>query len=174
MPIGKNAIKRVVNNGYANLKSDAPDMENSVVVESKAPAQKKSRAKNPVPKGVTSGSSSGTKNPAPKAAISIEGVVKNTVTKKAKPKTVKIIPLEDENAKVEKDLIEEKAIEQKEVKAEPKEVKAEAVEALEPAPKASMESEPDFNPVSTAEKLSDKESAVGYTNIGREIPVYLL
>ena len=33
MPIGKNAIKRVENNGYSKVKSDAPDMENSVVAE---------------------------------------------------------------------------------------------------------------------------------------------
>ena len=33
MPIGKNSIKRVANNGYSNLKSSSPDMENSTVVE---------------------------------------------------------------------------------------------------------------------------------------------
>ena len=32
MPIGKNAIKRVSNNGYSNVKTTAPDMENSVVL----------------------------------------------------------------------------------------------------------------------------------------------
>ncbi|MBQ7831504.1 MAG: hypothetical protein IJ393_05480 [Clostridia bacterium] len=32
MPIGKNAIKRVENNGYSNVKSSAPDMENSHVI----------------------------------------------------------------------------------------------------------------------------------------------
>lgn len=31
MPIGKNSIKRVQNNGYSSLKSTAPDMENSTV-----------------------------------------------------------------------------------------------------------------------------------------------
>lgn len=36
MPIGKNAIKRVSNNGYSSVKSTAPDMENSVVAEPKA------------------------------------------------------------------------------------------------------------------------------------------
>ena len=41
MPIGKNAIKRVANNGYSNVKSSAPDMENSVV-EEKKPAKKES------------------------------------------------------------------------------------------------------------------------------------
>ncbi len=32
MPIGKNAIKRVENNGYSKVKSTAPDMENSNVI----------------------------------------------------------------------------------------------------------------------------------------------
>ncbi len=32
MPIGKNAIKRVENNGYSKVKSAAPDMENSNVI----------------------------------------------------------------------------------------------------------------------------------------------
>ena len=31
MPIGKNAIKRVSNNGYSNIASTAPDMESGVV-----------------------------------------------------------------------------------------------------------------------------------------------
>ena len=33
MPIGKNAIKRVENNGYSKVASSAHDMENSEVVE---------------------------------------------------------------------------------------------------------------------------------------------
>ena len=32
MPIGKNSIKRVANNGYSNVKTEAPDMENSTVI----------------------------------------------------------------------------------------------------------------------------------------------
>ena len=32
MAIGKNAIKRVENNGYSNVKTTAPDMENSNVI----------------------------------------------------------------------------------------------------------------------------------------------
>ena len=32
MPIGKNAIKRVENNGYSKVKTSAPDMENSHVI----------------------------------------------------------------------------------------------------------------------------------------------
>ena len=33
MPVGKNSIKRVANNGYSNVKTEAPDMENSSIVE---------------------------------------------------------------------------------------------------------------------------------------------
>ena len=54
MPIGKNAIKRVQNNGYAKVASTAPDMENSHVIANLdpqvdekivAPIEKKSAAK---------------------------------------------------------------------------------------------------------------------------------
>ena len=31
MPIGKNALKRVTNNGYSKVSASAPDMENSTV-----------------------------------------------------------------------------------------------------------------------------------------------
>ncbi len=37
MPIGKNAIKRVENNGYSKVKTDAPDMLNSTVIGGTAP-----------------------------------------------------------------------------------------------------------------------------------------
>ena len=63
MPIGKNALKRVENNGYSKVKSTAPDMENSEVVEKveapvkaeekavkSAPAPKKTTAKKPAAK----------------------------------------------------------------------------------------------------------------------------
>ena len=37
MPIGKNSIKRVANNGYTAVKSDAPDMQNSTVIANISP-----------------------------------------------------------------------------------------------------------------------------------------
>ena len=37
MPIGKNAIKRVENNGYSKVESSAPDMENSHVIANPDP-----------------------------------------------------------------------------------------------------------------------------------------
>ena len=42
MPIGKNAIKRISNDGYSNIKASAPDMENSVVANEKPVAKKAS------------------------------------------------------------------------------------------------------------------------------------
>lgn len=39
MPVGKNSIRRVANNGYSKVKTEAPDMENSTVV-----AARKTRA----------------------------------------------------------------------------------------------------------------------------------
>ncbi|MDY3846219.1 MAG: hypothetical protein SOZ62_04855 [Eubacteriales bacterium] len=32
MPVGKNSIRRVANNGYSKVKTEAPDMENSKIV----------------------------------------------------------------------------------------------------------------------------------------------
>ncbi len=57
MPIGKNALKRVENNGYSKVESSAPDMENSNVIANIdeqvmdkiiAPVEKKTRAKKTV------------------------------------------------------------------------------------------------------------------------------
>lgn len=68
MPIGKNAINRVKNNGYSNVETSAPDMENSVIANpdpqvvekmvkpveektaKKAPAKKATAKKAPVKK----------------------------------------------------------------------------------------------------------------------------
>ena len=37
MPVGKNSIKRVTNNGYSKVASKAPDMENSTVIANPSP-----------------------------------------------------------------------------------------------------------------------------------------
>ena len=54
MPIGKNALKRVSNNGYSQVKTAAPDMENSTVSETtpevKAPAKIKETSAKCTPK----------------------------------------------------------------------------------------------------------------------------
>ena len=46
MPIGKNSISRVKNNGYANIANSAPDMQDSEVSKKKtAPVSKKQPTK---------------------------------------------------------------------------------------------------------------------------------
>ncbi len=74
MPIGKNSLKRVGNNGYSNVKTTAPDMENSEIIEEakapkseKAAAPKKAPAKKPA---AEKASASGAKKPASKKASS--------------------------------------------------------------------------------------------------------
>ena len=76
MPIGKNAIKRVSNNGYSNVKTVAPDMENSIVRESentdsvsekKAPLKKNAKKAAPVKKAADNA-----KKPTPKKSMESE------------------------------------------------------------------------------------------------------
>jgi hypothetical protein len=67
MPIGKNSIKRVANNGYSKVESKAPDMENSTVAEpqEKKPATKKATtAKKPAVKATEAKKPAATKKPA--------------------------------------------------------------------------------------------------------------
>jgi trigger factor len=95
MPIGKNAINRVKNNGYSNVETSAPDMENSVIANpdsqvvekmvkpveektaKKAPA-KKTAAKTPAkkaeaPTAETPAKKAPAKKPAAKKAPANEG-----------------------------------------------------------------------------------------------------
>ena len=72
MAIGKNAIKRVTSNGYSNVKSAAPDMENSEVsvdktVVSEKKTVKKATPKAIAPKKVTAPKAKATAKPATKA-----------------------------------------------------------------------------------------------------------
>lgn len=53
MPIGKNSIKRAVNNGYSKVKTTAPDMENSVIVEKEEVKVEKKAVKKPATKKAT-------------------------------------------------------------------------------------------------------------------------
>lgn len=57
MPVGKNSLKRVTNNGYSKVATAAPDMESSVIVtpeepkeEVKAAIVKSAPKKNTAPK----------------------------------------------------------------------------------------------------------------------------
>ena len=89
MPIGKNAIKRVENNGYSKVKTSAPDMENSHVIAAPdpqvtekliAPVEKKTAKKvaekkaacKPAAKKATPA----TKKPAVKKAVAVKPVAK--------------------------------------------------------------------------------------------------
>ena len=82
MPIGKNSIKRVKNNGYSAVQTSAPDMENSTVIASPAPeviemlapSAKKTAAKpkkttSTATKRTTAAKKSGKKVSAPKAPV---------------------------------------------------------------------------------------------------------
>ena len=84
MPIGKNAIKRVENNGYSKVKSTAPDMENSEVVVAAEPAPTvvefvpapvKSAEKKPAAKKPTAKKPAAKKAPVKKAGKSVEPAI---------------------------------------------------------------------------------------------------
>ena len=86
MPIGKNAIKRISNNGYSNVTSSAPDMENSVVNEEKEISPKKQdSAKKTAPVSKTA-PKAGTKK-APSAKSSTKAPTKKATTKSAAKST---------------------------------------------------------------------------------------
>ena len=81
MPIGKNAIKRISNNGYSNVTTSAPDMENSVVNEEKEIAPKKENsAKKTAPVSKTAPKAGTKKTPSAKSST-------KAPTKKAAPKS---------------------------------------------------------------------------------------
>ena len=92
MPIGKNALKRVTNNGYSNVSTSAPDMENSEVAEVKEkeekPATKKS-TKKPATTEVKV-TKAEEKKPATKSAP------KKPAAPKAKPEEKPVLVLEEE------------------------------------------------------------------------------
>ena len=81
MPIGKNAIKRVENNGYSKVKSTAPDMENSEVVVAVEPAP---AVVEPVPAPVKSAE----KKPAAKKPAAKKPAAKKTAPVKKAGKSV--------------------------------------------------------------------------------------
>ncbi len=111
MPIGKNALKRVENNGYSKVETQAPDMENSTVIANidqqvvekiLAPVEKKAKAR-------------GRKKAAP-----VEAVAEVPVEKPAKRKYTK-----RKVAVAEAPVVEAKPAKRKYVKRRPEEKKAE-------------------------------------------------
>ena len=89
MPIGKNAIKRVTNNGYSKVQTDAPDMENSEVVSAKIEAaeEKKIAPKKSAPKKTSA------KKPAPKKSMEKEPDFSPVKTAEKKLKTTLLYAL---------------------------------------------------------------------------------
>ena len=84
MPIGKNALKRVSNNGYSAVKSTAPDMENSeVVVKTKQEQPKKK------PTSAKSAPKTKTAKPEEKPAAKKSAPVKKADDAKKAPAKVK-------------------------------------------------------------------------------------
>ena len=97
MPIGKNAIKRVENNGYSNVKTEAPDMINSTVISGTSKEvmdmveKSVNKAVKPVKKAVEPATEAVVEAPAePVVEVKVEAkkttAKKSTTTKKAAPK----------------------------------------------------------------------------------------
>ncbi len=90
MPIGKSAIKRVSKNGYANIVSRAPDMEDSVslkteeAVKPKASAKAKTAATKTVAKSLAKG-----EKPAEKKAEKTTNIKNTPRPVSNKPQNVK-------------------------------------------------------------------------------------
>ena len=83
MAIGKNAIKRVENNGYSKVQTTAPDMENSHVIANPDPQVtekliapvEEATAKKPVAKKTTAKKTTAKKAPA-KTSVKKDAVVR--------------------------------------------------------------------------------------------------
>ena len=97
MSIGKNSIRRAVNNGYSKVKTSAPDMENSEVLETVAPVATSAAVQPAVKKTATKKTTAKTTavkrtvlTPPTAVAESVEVIkekpVKKTVEKKATAK----------------------------------------------------------------------------------------
>ena len=79
MPVGKNALKRVTNNGYSKVNTSAPDMEHSVVNEPIIEVKEE-------PQKVATLKAEPKKNTAPRAK---KPEVKKPAVKQAEPKIEK-------------------------------------------------------------------------------------
>ena len=94
MAIGKNAISRISNNGYSNVKTTAPDMENSAVVEEKKPPVKKTVAKatpKTAPKTTNSAPKKAPARTTPKSAP--KATPKKVAPKKSLEKELELAPV---------------------------------------------------------------------------------
>ena len=96
MPIGKNSIKRVTNNGYSKVTSKAPDMENSVALEEskeikETPKAQPAEAKKTAQKAPAARKSTG-------GVSNKKGTVKKPAT--AKKETAKVVKPEENTSYV--------------------------------------------------------------------------
>ena len=83
MSIGKSSIKRAANNGYSNVATSAPDMENSVVVEPVVEAPVVEEVKAPVAEVKAPAKKKATKKPAAKKPAAKKACAPKTVGKEA-------------------------------------------------------------------------------------------
>lgn len=93
MPIGKSSIARVANNGYSNVKTEAPDMENShienpVEMTEKVAAKKQASVKSGRTGASKSSSATGSKTNV-KVVAKKTSKIKNTETKTSEVKAEK-------------------------------------------------------------------------------------
>ncbi len=94
MPIGKNSLKRVTNNGYSSVKTSAPDMENStVIIEKEEP---KAKAEGTKTATVTAGAKTATKNTATKKTSTAKKPAATKKTSAAAEKTTAKKPVAKE------------------------------------------------------------------------------
>ena len=149
MPIGKSAIKRVSSAGYANLKNEAPDMENSVVAveEKSAPVQNKTAAKPTAKKPAAKKAEAKPKAKKAEAKPAAKKTETKPAPKKAEPKPGAKKPAVKKPAKAEE--------------------KAEVKSSVLPrgAETAVM--------ITESFKANEPESK-GYYNLGDDMPAYLL
>ena len=201
MPIGKSAIKRITNNGYSQVESKAPDMENSTVAtasvepvvtevaEKKAAAPKAEKAEKKI--AAPKSEKAEKKVAAPKAAKAEKKAAAPKTEKAAAPKT----------EKAEKKAVAPKTAKKTKTAAQTPSTESTAtVAAAEPAPVKRGPGRPRKNPDAPVvqktpkkpgPKKKTKEVALtaptaaptetserdgfAYVNLGRgEMPVHLL
>ena len=167
MPIGKNSLKRVTNNGYSKVRTSAPDMENSEVSLVDEAGKHTEEILSP-------------KTDEGKAAIArakekVSEVKEAKKKSETKPKTSeKIAPSQKAKETVKSMTAEEK----KTSKSTPKKsssavVKKSSSAVAKKSPEKKTESASKVETPKTEEK---KEVSVGseYVNVGRGMPYYLL
>ena len=157
MPIGKNSIKRVINNGYSKVTTDAPDMENSVVLTEEKPAPKKKSA-------------AGSASTAKKTAETKTATAKTTAKKATAAKTVSEKPEEKAQEKTETAKKSGAGGVKKTSSAAPK--RTSTVKKTATEQKATEEI---VNNAPVAQEIAEKKTEdKSYVNLGDRMPDYLL